>query len=264
MAVRKSSSFLAVLAGLLAPTISSDFNAIQCPWFYLTEFAVDQVLDYPRVELVATCWAGSNTGPAYRTSRIDPDNCVNNWNTQLVPDEPAPPYPGAFSQSCLECGVAAGDFGNRSIHLRCSCKQIPLPQKFSATEINLDQAINVTDDGLLTCFGHLGQEVTTGLPFLGSATSVTSSTMSSTTSTTSDTPSTTTVNVISTVTNSCAAPSSVTVTKTKKKTKTHKVTETTKITVPVTVFTTPPPSLIISANLQTTVQASFTTMTANP
>ncbi|KAI4862907.1 hypothetical protein F4820DRAFT_395698 [Hypoxylon rubiginosum] len=298
---------ITALAGLLVLG-NSKFSVDLCPLYHLSEITDDSKTNTHDLKFVAMC---SNTGKEYQMSSLNITECINNNQAKLTDADQQNPYPGPFSGSCIGCGIATTkDDGDNDdawrLSLRCQCAYKDRPDNFQPTDITLDDIIDVSDTGFVTCDG-MDDEVINGDPVSAPPNFPLDAgmTTSTSTSTTTSPPSTLTVTTTekTTVTNTtpapssvCPSPASVTVTKThkkvktktktetetetetKKKTKTKtktktetetatkKFTETALINVQVTVFTatvytTPPPSLLIRASLQTTVKAILTTIT---
>ncbi|KAI1771412.1 hypothetical protein F4818DRAFT_445435 [Hypoxylon cercidicola] len=287
------------LAGFLVLG-NSKFSVDICPYYHLSEITDGSETTTHDLKFVATCLTSSDP-PRYQESNLNFTDCINNNQAQLTDAQQEVPYPGPFSGSCIHCGIAAtrpdGDGTSWSVSLRCQCANKDYPTDFKATDISLNDIIDVTNDGFLSCDGRDGNVVNgdpdpTTSPFPLDAALAPSSTTGSPISVTTivETAPTTITETPSVSTSVCPPPVTITEThkkvktktktetetetetetktKTKKKTKTktEKVTETALVNVRVTVFTatvytTPPPSLIISASLQTTVKAVFTTMT---
>ncbi|XXH05056.1 hypothetical protein Hte_011480 [Hypoxylon texense] len=299
---------ITAFAGLLVLG-NSHFSVELCPFYHLSELTDDSKTTTHDLKFVAMCTNPAANG--YQTSSLNIAECINNNQAKLTDADQDLPYPGPFSGSCIGCGIATskrdGDADDAwRISLRCQCAHKDRPDNFESTDLVLDDIIDVSDTGFITCDGR-DDEVVNGDPVsapanfpltTGTAGTSTASTPASTLTVTTTQNYTITHEPSAPPTSACPPPASVTVThtrthnkvktktktetetetktKTKKKTKTEtetetrtaiwKVTETAVANVQVTVFTatvytTPPPSLLISASLQTTVKAIFTTIT---
>ncbi|KAI1768839.1 hypothetical protein GGR53DRAFT_475956 [Hypoxylon sp. FL1150] len=308
---------ITALAGLMV--LGDPFNVDRCPFYHLSEVTDGSEVKTHELTFVAMC-KSQGDDPKYQMSSLNFTDCINNNGAELTDADQHVPYPGPFSGSCIDCGIAttktdgSGDHA-WSVSLRCLCANETMPSDLNHTEITLDGIIDVQDTGYISCGNRDGKDtnaVSVSIPpdLLAGMASTSSSSSSTSTSTTTrshskastvtttvtakpvthsskcPSPKHTTITETETETEKARAPKTKTKTKTitetetetktkkKKKTKTEtqtvtalqKITETALANVQVTLFTatvytTPPPSLLISASLQTTVKAIFTTIT---
>ncbi|KAI1396745.1 hypothetical protein F4819DRAFT_491236 [Hypoxylon fuscum] len=253
--------FLLCTASLVAARSPDEFRISKCPISYI-RVNTDDVA--PKMELVTTCFSDDGGSQGYRTSKLDIGPCFINDNGTLGPigDPNAFDADTPFTKSCYHCGLFLNgpwndDQEEWKLSLRCNCRH--KPKDIFTTEIDIGEAIKVDKDGIPRCFDYKGEEMNNSTesndlfpkwPQIGTTSNTTVSSGAN-------------VTVTVTATGSCAVSSESTTTK-KHKHKTKTITKTAKATtpVPITVFITPTPSIAISANLKTTVHASFTTITA--